>query len=94
MGPPLPEPLVDVAARAIVFVRPGVGGHKLGRGLAEAVVAQAQYIGYNAMRLDTFPAMAAATVLYESMGFGPISPYYDNPLPDARYFERDLETPQ
>jgi len=34
--------------------------------------------------------MTASNALYESLGFHDIEAYRYNPLPDARYLERDL----
>ena len=54
-------------------------GRKLGRQLAEAIMADARRIGYRAMRLDTLPSMVAARALYQSLGFRPIPRYNDTP---------------
>ena len=63
---------------------------KLGRRLAEAVIAEGRRIGYRRIVLDTLKDMTAAQALYRTLGFTEIAPYYDNPLPGARYFERAL----
>ncbi len=73
-----------------MFVRSQYRGKGIGRGLAEAVIHQAQEIGYTKMRLDTHPSMVAAVALYRTLGFRTIQPYYDNPIPGALYFELDL----
>ena len=75
-----------------LFVRPGFRGRALGRGLAEAVIAEAVAKGYRKMRLDTVPAMIEAIALYRSLGFRPIAPYRANPIPGAMFFEKDLGT--
>src|SRR5260221_14577870 len=62
-----------------------------GRMLAEAIVAEGRRLGYDAMRLDTYPpAMAAAGAMYEGMGFVDIGTYTDNPLPGVRFMELRL----
>jgi GNAT superfamily N-acetyltransferase len=73
-----------------LYVRPRFRGLGLGRALAHAVVERGRGLGYRRMKLDAFASMAAAHVLYEALGFVPCAPYYDNPLPGARYLERAL----
>jgi len=64
-----------------LWVEPGWGGHGIGRALAEAVIETARAIGYQRMRLDTFPdRMQAAQKLYHGLGFREIPAYYDNPF--------------
>ena len=66
-----------------LFVRPELRGRGLGRALAQAVIAAASEIGYGRMVLDTLARLAPAMALYESLGFGPVEPYYHNPIEDA-----------
>jgi Acetyltransferase (GNAT) family. len=73
-----------------LFVDPRARGLKLGRKLAEAILAEGRRLGYRAMRLDTLQRMAEANRLYDSLGFRDIPPYIHNPLPDVRYREVDL----
>jgi len=58
-----------------LFVRSKYQGLGIGRALAEAIIAEAQKIGYQVMRLDTIPSMKKASVLYASLGFMEIAPY-------------------
>lgn len=81
---PLGEGLCEMKR---LYVRPAYAGQGLGRGLAEAAVAGARERGYAGIRLDTLESMTAANALYKKLGFVPIAPYCDNPLPGALYYE-------
>lgn len=73
-----------------LYVRASHRGLGLGQQLARIVIAEARALGYAAMRLDTLSHMHAAIALYQSLGFQPVAPYYDNPIPGALFFERRL----
>ena len=74
-----------------LFVRNEFRGHKIGVQLIERLIADAREIGYEKMRLDTYPPkMAKAVSLYESHGFRPIAPYYENPYDGVLFMERVL----
>jgi hypothetical protein len=40
--------------------------------------------------LDTLATMRAARRLYGELGFQPVPPYYDNPLPGTLYMALEL----
>lgn len=68
-----------------LFVRPQARGTGSGRALATAALALAAAVGQEAV-LDTLPSMGSAIALYRSLGFRPIPPYWDSPLPGTMYF--------
>ena len=73
-----------------LFVRPEFRGKGIGLKLATRIIADARQIGYRAMRLDTIATMVPAMALYRQLGFREIPPYYDNPVPNATFFELTL----
>lgn len=73
-----------------LFVRKAFRGFGLGRLLTEAILEQAQRLGYACVLLDTLDDMESARALYADLGFEEIPPYYHNPLPGAHYLKADL----
>jgi ribosomal protein S18 acetylase RimI-like enzyme len=63
-------------------------GRSVGRALAEDIAAIGRTLGYQRLRLDTITSrMEHAVLLYRSMGFVEIAPYYESPIPDTAYLE-------
>ncbi len=86
---PWPQPGVCEIKR--LYVRPSARGQALGRQLAEVAIAWAARAGYARVLLDTLASMAAARRLYAALGFQPVAPYYDNPLPGTLYMALELD---
>ena len=75
-----------------LFVRDAFRGKGIGRSLIRAVIQEATEIGYERMRLDTLPPkMNDAIALYRLFKFKEIPPYYNNPVPGARFMELRLK---
>ena len=80
----------DVCEMKRMYVAPAARGSGLGRALGLAILQAGRDLGYRVMRLDTLTWMTAAGALYASLGFVPCAKYNDNPMADARFFERPL----
>lgn len=85
---PMDEPGVCEMKR--LYVREEFRGKKIGKLLAERIVADAKAIGYHTMRLDTLQRMETARTLYRQLGFTDIPAYYNNPLDEVVYLELSL----
>ncbi len=82
---------VGICEMKRLFVRDEFRGQQIGVHLIERLIADAREIGYHKMRLDTFPPkMGKAVRLYESHGFSPIPPFYDNPHDGVLFMETIL----
>lgn len=74
-----------------LFVRDEFRGQKIGISLIEKIISAAKEIGYQKLRLDTYPPkMGKAVGLYESYGFREIAPYYHNPFGETLFMELEF----
>jgi putative acetyltransferase len=80
----------DIAELKRLYVREPFRGRGLARALVAAVIAAAREEGYRRLRLDTHESMAAARALYGSFGFREIPAYWDQPVPNVRFYELTL----
>lgn len=63
-----------------LYVIPQARKSGAGVKLIEAIIGQARKLGYEGMRLDTLPEMAAAQKLYRRFGFEEVERYYETPV--------------
>ena len=82
------EPAVAELKR--LYVRPQARGAGVARALACAALAHARSAGYRRIVLDTLPSMAAAQLLYESLGFRESVPHAANPIAGTRFMALEL----
>jgi GNAT superfamily N-acetyltransferase len=73
-----------------LYVAPEGRGTGLGARLVEAVIREAEAIGYREMRLDSLPSMGPAIALYRKRGFETMAPYYDTPVAGTVFLRRVL----
>ena len=74
-----------------LYVRSKARGTGAGRALAEAALAEARRMRYDAMRLDTLSTMQAALSLYRALGFKEIPAYYETPIASTVFMHKDLK---
>ncbi|MUL37764.1 GNAT family N-acetyltransferase [Gloeocapsopsis dulcis] len=65
-----------------MYVRPEYRGKRVGRALVQAIISEAQQIGYSKLCLDCAPFAKAAQALYYSVGFQSIQPYPESEIPE------------
>lgn len=70
-----------------IYVRADHRGPGFGPRLTKALLRRARALGYERVRVDTLPTMAAAILFYQELGFAPIPAYWAHPVSGARFFE-------
>lgn len=81
----------DICEMKRLFLRETARGHGIGNTLIKLLIADARAIGYERMRLDTYPPkMGKAVSLYKAHGFRPIDAYYENPYSGVLFLELAL----
>ncbi len=73
-----------------LFVRPNFRGRGLARLLMERALQDAREQGYAYAYLDTLATLKSAVAMYGRMDFEEIGPYYENPLPQVKYYRKKL----
>ena len=74
-----------------LYLRPAYQGRGTGIGLIRSAIAHAALHGARRIVLDTAPGTETAQKLYLRAGFRECAPYYDSPLPGARYFYYEID---
>jgi putative acetyltransferase len=73
-----------------LYVRPSYRKYGIGRQLVNVLLNEAKQKGYRTMKLDTLHRLQPAILLYEQYGFVHTQAYYNNPMEDVVYMEKDL----
>jgi len=73
-----------------MYVDDAYRGKGIGERLLISFLDKARQLGYQKIRLDTFPELKAANSIYRKYGFKEIAPYRYNPRNDAIFMEHFL----
>jgi ribosomal protein S18 acetylase RimI-like enzyme len=84
------EKVEKVCEMKRLYCVPESRGIGLGRALVDVVIAEAERLGYEEMRLDTLPTMEGARRLYEGLGFVETERYYETPIEGTLFLAKSL----
>ncbi|MBS7807141.1 GNAT family N-acetyltransferase [Variovorax sp. PCZ-1] len=73
-----------------LYLRPAHQGQGLGKLMAEHIICDARYIGYQRILLDTLPIMQSAQAMYAKLGFKETQAYVFNPVEGVKYMALEL----
>jgi ribosomal protein S18 acetylase RimI-like enzyme len=73
-----------------LYVKPSLRKHKIGEALAIKILHTAKSLGYSTMKLDTLQKLQPAIRLYKKLGFTETDSYYNNPIVEVVYMEKNL----
>ena len=86
------QPLTEagVCEMKRLYVVPSFRKFGIGRKLVQAILDDANTLGYHTMKLDTLDRLQPAIQLYKEFGFTDASAYYANPLEGVVYMQKQL----
>ena len=73
-----------------LYVKPQYRKYKIGEALVNEILLQAKQLNYTVIKLDTLERLQTAIQLYLKKGFVISNAYYENPLPNVVYMEKQL----
>ena len=73
-----------------LYVQAPVRKFGIGDLMVDAILKDAKLLGYQIMKLDTLERLKPAIGLYLKYGFVISTAYYENPLPEVVYMEKQL----
>lgn len=77
-----------------LYVKPQYRNLRIGKALVDALIREAQMVGYQRMRLTTVMTMERAISIYQSWGFKEIPAYCYHPVPGTVFMELMLTVGQ